>query len=131
MDKHNVYESDDEYDPYASAEESSDSVGSARNSPAPETGESLKRTISEPEHISAKKIRSKPKSGDTLLTEEDIVFHLKEKPLRAKDLILLLKTKLKAHPDNKDRFRMLVKKVAVVKSDAGGEKLLELQQEFV
>lgn len=66
-----------------------------------------------------------------LLTEHDIITHLKDRPIRTKDLITLIKPKLKLHPGNKDRFRLLVKKLATVKSGSTDEdRLLELRDEY-
>ena len=66
-----------------------------------------------------------------ILTEADIISHLRARPLKTKDLIALVKPKLKLNPANKDVFRMVVKKVAIVKSGAHEEdRLLELKDEY-
>jgi hypothetical protein len=75
----------------------------------------------------------KAASADTTITEADIIGFLKQGPMSTKDLIAKFKRQLKADPKNKDIFRELVRKLAMVRaSPVGGDedKLLELKPEF-
>ena len=69
-----------------------------------------------------------------LLTEQDIISELRRRPLPTKDLIALMKPKLKAHPQNKDLFRTLLKKLATVRTSdsdkSDQDRLLELKPEY-
>lgn len=66
-----------------------------------------------------------------LLTEEDIFIVLRAQPLRMKELLARLKSKLKADPSNKDRLRDLVKRLAMMRPGAtDDEKLVELKPEY-
>ncbi|CAN6667894.1 transcription initiation factor IIF subunit alpha [Trichomonascus vanleenenianus] len=48
----------------------------------------------------------------SLLTEEDVRKVIQARPVSAKELLAELKPKLKKHPDNQDRLKALVRKVA-------------------
>jgi transcription initiation factor TFIIF subunit alpha len=52
-----------------------------------------------------------PQDDDALLTEEDIINIVKVEKVTAKELIARLKPKLSRHPDNKNRIKLLVKKL--------------------
>jgi Transcription initiation factor IIF, alpha subunit (TFIIF-alpha) len=67
-----------------------------------------------------------------ILTEQDILVHLKTRAMPTKELIALMKPRLKAHPSNKDLFRTLLKKLATVNATAITEqdRLLELKPEY-
>lgn len=75
------------------------------------------------------KVESPPPSisDDAALTEDDIVSALKAGPMKTRDLIAKLKPKLAKDPRNKEKFPVLVKKVAIMK---GEEKFLELREQF-
>ncbi len=67
-------------------------------------------------------------------TEAELLSHLRQGPISTKDLIAKFKRQLKADPKNKEIFRELVRKLAMVKTAAGAsgeeDKLLELKPEF-
>lgn len=66
-----------------------------------------------------------------LITESDIIDILSKKPLTTKDLIASMKIKLRANPLNKERFRDIVRKVAIMKQFTSDEdKLLEIRPEY-
>lgn len=68
-----------------------------------------------------------------VITESEIIGYLKQGPISTKDLISKFKRQLKADPKNKEIFRELVRKLAMVKAVAGSgeeDKLLELKPEF-
>jgi transcription initiation factor TFIIF subunit alpha len=72
---------------------------------------------------------------DDIITESMLVSFLRQGPLSTKDLISKFKRQLKADPKNKDIFRELVRKVAMVKAGGVGssgeeDKLLELKPEY-
>ena len=73
-------------------------------------------------------------SSSHLLTEQDIIMHLSSKPLRTKELISLVKNKLKASPENKERFRVFVKRLATVRvsgdKNDDEDRYLELKTEY-
>ena len=73
-----------------------------------------------------------PPGNEMLLSEADIIEALRPKPLRTKDLIVLVKRKLRAHPHNKELFKTIIKKVASVRASASSEedRLLELREEY-
>lgn len=67
-----------------------------------------------------------------VITESELIGYLRLGPLSTKDLITKFKRQLRADAKNKDIFRELVKKVAMVRPSGNGEddKLLELRPEF-
>jgi transcription initiation factor TFIIF subunit alpha len=71
---------------------------------------------------------------DSLISEAELLSHLRQGPISTKDLIAKFKRQLKADPKNKEIFRELVRKLAMVKTAAGAsgeeDKLLELKPEF-
>lgn len=71
-------------------------------------------------------------SSSSLLSEAEIIIILREAPLRTKDLISRVKSRLRADPQNKEIFREIVRRVATVKPSASQEddKLLELKPEY-
>jgi hypothetical protein len=73
-----------------------------------------------------------PKATSTVLTETEIIVILREAPLRTKDLIARVKGKLRMDPQNKEVFREIVRRVAIVKASTSQEedKLLELKPEY-
>ncbi len=75
---------------------------------------------------------SPPGGGSDIISEAEIIAILREEPMRTKDLIGRIKAKLRADPLNKQIFRDIVRKVAIVRPSASQEedKLLELKQEF-
>ncbi len=69
--------------------------------------------------------------NDDLITEAQLIAFLRQGALSTKDLIAKFKRQLKADPKNKEIFRELVRKVAMVKGSGGEEdKLLELKPEY-
>ena len=81
-----------------------------------------------------KKAKSAIIVNENQITEAELVGYLRQGPLSTKELIAKFKRQLKADPKNKDIFRDLVRKVAMVKASgtsAGEEdKLLELKPEY-
>lgn len=72
-------------------------------------------------------------SQSLTISESEIIGYLKSGPISTKDLIAKFKRQLKADPKNKETFRELVRKLAMVKPVAGSgeeDKLLELKPEF-
>lgn len=72
---------------------------------------------------------------DDVITEAMLVSFLRQGPLSTKDLIAKFKRQLKADPKNKDIFRELVRRVAMVKPVGSGQsgeedRLLELKPEY-
>ena len=71
-----------------------------------------------------------------LLKEQDIISELRKRAMPTKELITLMKPKLKGHPQNKELFRMFLKKLAIVKLAPGEnatdhDRLLELKKEYL
>ena len=86
-------------------------------------------------HPQATKKSKHDTSQDDLITESLLIAALRQGPLSTKDLIAQFKRQLKASPRNKDIFRELVRKVAMVgRAGAGAEgeedRLLELKPEY-
>lgn len=71
-------------------------------------------------------------SSANALCEADIVGILRRSSCTTRDLIAAMRDKLKADPQNKDRFREILRRVASIKSGASQEqdKLLELKPEY-
>lgn len=73
-------------------------------------------------------------ANENQITEAELVGYLRQGPLSTKELIAKFKRQLKADAKNKEIFRDLVRKVAMVKASAtttGEEdKLLELKPEY-
>lgn len=72
-------------------------------------------------------------SNNNTITESEIIGYLRQGPISTKDLIAKFKRQLKADPKNKEIFRELVRKLAMVKTAVGSgeeDKLLELKPEF-
>lgn len=154
LDKDNFYESDGESDPYASEEESITSSPSTPSTVLQQTvsERQLKRTVSFIQPVQDQRIQDEKSSGmplkrikillpsssdkrheddSMILTEDDIIMHLSKGPLKTKELISLMRNKLKASPENKERFRVLVKKLATVKVPSTGnedDRYLELKE---
>lgn len=82
---------------------------------------------------SAKRSKTSDDEDSNIISEAEIIGYLKQGPISTKDLIAKFKKQLKADPKNKDYFRELVRKLAMVKPAAGSgdeDKLLELKPEF-
>jgi transcription initiation factor TFIIF subunit alpha len=76
---------------------------------------------------------SDDEESNNLISEIEIIGHLRQGPISTKDLIAKFKRQLKADPKNKEIFRELVRKLAMVKTFVGSgeeDKLLELKPEF-
>ena len=73
-----------------------------------------------------------PVVPDNSITEGELIGYLKQGPLSTKDLIAKFKRQLKADAKNKDVFRELVRRVAMVGGGGSGEedRLLELKPEY-
>lgn len=70
-----------------------------------------------------------------VITESEIIGYLKQGPISTKELIAKFKRQLKADAKNKEIFRELVRKLAMVRAAGTGvageeDKLLELKPEF-
>ncbi|KAJ1974613.1 transcription factor IIF subunit tfg1 [Dimargaris cristalligena] len=85
---------------------------------------------STPDAKKARKVSVNPTAAaaatdSLLLTEQDIINLLRNQSLEAKEMIAILKPKLKAHPDNALRFKQFVRNVAV-----SHNKIYTLKDEF-
>lgn len=88
-----------------------------------------------PIHPSIKRFKTSDEEDDattSFISEIELIGHLKQGPISTKDLISKFKRQLKADSKNKEIFRELVRKVAMVKAAGIGEedKLLELKPEY-
>lgn len=78
------------------------------------------------------KTPEKPSIHSYVLKEDDLYSHLEKGPIKVKDLIVLLKGPLKANASNKEIFKELVKKMAVVKlGTSDDEKWLSLKDTYI
>lgn len=117
----------------------SSKASSLSNSPVASKAASPPASPAKKSHSSSKRTKASSEEDQeapdsNAITESEIIMHLKSGPLSTKDLIAKFKRQLKADPKNKEIFRELVRKLAMVKTSAGGsgeeDKLLELKPEF-
>ena len=95
-------------------------------------GSPNKRPITAPSTAKRSKTSDDEESAN-FISESEIIGYLRQGPISTKDLIAKFKRQLKADPKNKEIFRELVRKLAMVKTAAGSgeeDKLLELKPEF-
>ena len=86
-----------------------------------------------PNKRTAKRSKTSDDEESLIISESEIIGYLKQGPISTKDLIAKFKKQLKADPKNKEIFRELVRKLAMVKPVVGSgeeDKLLELKPEF-
>lgn len=109
-------------------------TGSLSQSPTPSPSTSPAASRAVTPSVSPRKAAPQANMVDAAISEAELIGHLRHGPMSTKDLISKFKRQLKADPKNKDLFRELVRKVAMVRSAAGGnadeDKLLELKPEF-
>lgn len=116
--------------PVPSSKASSLSVSPVSSRAASPTASPNKRTATP---SNAKRSKTSDDEESLVISESEIIGYLRQGPMSTKDLIAKFKRQLKADPKNKEVFRELVRKLAMVKPVAGSgeeDKLLELKPEF-
>ena len=90
-------------------------------------------TRASPSIQQAKRNKTSDDEDSLFISEPEIIGYLRQGPISTKDLIAKFKKQLKSDPKNKEIFRELVRKLAMVKPATGSgdeDKLLELKPEF-
>ena len=117
----------------ASSRASSLSVSPSTSKTSSAPGSPNKRPSQQQSSKRSKTSDDEDNGNNNIISESEIISYLKQGPISTKDLIAKFKRQLKADPKNKEIFRELVRKLAMVKTAAGSgeeDKLLELKPEF-